>query len=59
MTTYLPWTAYYCYSLPEKAEKVWIEHYKKFLNFRDFEYAFMQNLLGNILTFMDVYERSA
>ena len=29
------------------------------INFQDFEYAFMQNLLGNILSFMDVYEKSA
>ena len=36
MTTYLPFTIYFCYSLPEKTEQVWIEHYKNFLNFKDF-----------------------
>jgi len=38
---YVPFTVYFCYSLPEKTEKVWIDHYMKFVNFQDFEYAFM------------------
>ena len=33
ITTYMPFTIYFCYSLPEKTEEVWIEHYKNFLNF--------------------------
>ena len=56
---YVPWAFYFCYALPEKTENIWIQHYNEFVNFKDFEYAFMQNLLGNILSFMDVYEKSA
>mmetsp|Transcript_9366 Transcript_9366/g.14227 ORF Transcript_9366/g.14227 Transcript_9366/m.14227 type:complete len:89 (-) Transcript_9366:1010-1276(-) len=59
LSPYVPFTIYYCYSLPAKTEAAWIEHYQKFASFKDFEYAFMQNLLGNILSFMDVYEKSA
>ena len=56
---FMPWAFYFCYSLPEKTQNVWLTHFHTFKSFKDFEYAFMQNLLGNILTFMDVYEKSA
>jgi len=36
-----------------------MQHFTDFLSFKDFEYAFMQNLLGNILSFMDIYEKSS
>jgi len=56
---FMPFTFYFCYSLPEKTKDVWLAHFHEFRSFKDFEYAFMQNLLGNILSFMDVYEKSA
>ena len=37
--------------------QVWVAHLQTFENFQDFQYAFMQNLLGNVLSFMDVYEK--
>ena len=36
-----------------------MQHFTEFVSFKDFEYAFMQNLLGNILSFMDIYEKSS
>lgn len=59
VTPHLPFAIYFCYSLPEKTQQLWIEHFQKFVNFKDFQYAFMQNILGNILTFMDIYEKAA
>ena len=56
---YIPFTVYFCYSLPEKIDLVWVKHYEDFESFKDFQYGFMQNLLGNILSFMDVFEKSA
>ena len=56
---HIPFTLYFCYQLPGKADDLWTNHLKEFDGFKDFEYAFMQNLLGNILSFMDAYEISA
>ena len=59
VATQVPYAIYYCYALPEKAEKAWLSQLSKFISFKDFEYAFMQNILGNILSYMDAYEKSA
>lgn len=54
---YLPDAIYYCYFVPGTAFKVWDTHYKTFLSLEDFEQAFLQNILGNLLTFSDIYKK--
>lgn len=51
-----PFTAYFCYKQPGRIKDTLYKHYPRFESFVDFEYAFMQNVLGNILTYMDIYE---
>lgn len=57
ITPFIPFSLYFCYRLPGKTQEAWQSYYKTFLNFKDFEYAFMQNMLGNILSYMDIYEK--
>lgn len=59
ITPFIPYSVYFCYNLPAKTQLAWETHYKSFVNFKDFQYAFMQNMLGNILSFMDIYEKTA
>lgn len=56
---HLPDAIYYCYFVPGTAYRVWTAHYKTFLNLRDFEGAFIQNIMGNFLTFIDIYQKMA
>jgi hypothetical protein len=55
---YLPDAIYYCYFVPKTAKKVWTQHYKTFQSLQDFEAGFIQNIMGNILSFIDIYNRT-
>lgn len=37
---------------------MWTDHYKTFLSLGDFEAAFIQNIMGNFLSFIDIYNRT-
>jgi hypothetical protein len=52
---YLPDAIYYCFFVPETTYDVWTEHYETFEDIHDFEGAFIQNIMGNFLTFIDIY----
>lgn len=56
MSGYLPDTIYYCYFVPRRTYVAWNKHYKQFDSLDDFEGGFIQNIMGNFLTFIDVYE---
>ncbi|CDW83524.1 UNKNOWN [Stylonychia lemnae] len=55
---YLPDAIYYCYFIPDVSFQNWKLHYQEFENLQDFEGAFMQNIAGNILTFIDIYDKA-
>lgn len=55
----LPDAIYDCYVLPAKAFQAWVKHYETFESMSDFEGAFEQNLMGNMLTFIDIYEQAS
>lgn len=55
LSGYLPDAIYYCYFVPEDTKEMWTEHYKTFIDIHDFEGAFIQNIMGNFLTFIDIY----
>lgn len=58
MSGYLPDTIYFCYFMPQVSMRTWTNHYKEFEDLQDFEGAFMQNIAGNILTFIDIYDKA-
>ena len=58
LSGYLPDTIYYCYFVPGTASRTWNNHYKHFYNLKDFEGGFIQNIMGNFLSFMDIYEKT-
>eukprot|EP00349_Pseudokeronopsis_sp_Brazil_P011690 CAMPEP_0202979040 /NCGR_PEP_ID=MMETSP1396-20130829/85307_1 /ASSEMBLY_ACC=CAM_ASM_000872 /TAXON_ID= /ORGANISM="Pseudokeronopsis sp., Strain Brazil" /LENGTH=82 /DNA_ID=CAMNT_0049718297 /DNA_START=150 /DNA_END=398 /DNA_ORIENTATION=- len=51
----LPDAIYICYTLPGIAYDTWVEYYETFVDFEDYQGAFIQNLMGNMLSFMDIY----
>jgi hypothetical protein len=55
---YLPDAIYYCYFVPSTAYKNWQAHYKTFKDIHDFEGAFIQNIMGNFLSFIDIYNKT-
>jgi len=55
---YLPDAIYYCYFLPSTAYRLWTAHYQTFYSLQDFEAGFIQNIMGNILSFVDIYEKT-
>jgi hypothetical protein len=59
LSGYLPDAIYYCWFVPGTAYKAWTNHYKGFVNLDDFEQAFIQNILGNFLTFSDIYKKTS
>lgn len=54
---YLPDAIYYCFFVPKTAKQVWTAHYKTFQSLQDFEAGFIQNIMGNFLSFIDIYDR--
>ena len=38
--------------------KRWTAHYGEFESLQDFEGAFIQNIAGNMLTFIDIYNKT-
>jgi len=58
LSGYLPDAIYYCYFLPEKSSMAWQLHYESFDGINDFEGAFIQNIAGNYLTFIDIYNKT-
>lgn len=58
LSGYFPDAIYYCYFIPETSSIGWRRHYNQFESLYDFEGAFIQNLAGNILTFMDIYNKT-
>ena len=58
LSGYLPDAIYYCYFVPETASSNWAEHYQTFKDIHDFEGAFIQNIMGNFLSFIDVYNKT-
>jgi hypothetical protein len=58
LSGYLPDAIYYCYFVPGTAFSTWTKHYKTFYNLKDFEAGFIQNLMGNFLSFIDIYEKT-
>ena len=58
LSGYLPDALYYCYFVPGTAYSTWTKHYKTFYNLKDFEAGFIQNLMGNFLSFIDIYEKT-
>ena len=57
LSGYLPDAIYYCYFVPSTAYRVWTAHYQTFYNLQDFEGAFIQNIMGNLLSFIDIYNK--
>lgn len=55
---YLPDAIYYCYFLPQTASQNWALHYESFEDIEDFEGAFIQNIAGNMLTLVDIYNET-
>lgn len=58
LSGYLPDSIYHCYFVPGTAFRTWTNHYKTFFNLRDFEAGFIQNIMGNFLSFIDIYEKT-
>ena len=58
LSGHLPDAIYYCYFLPSTAYTLWTKHYQTFNDLKDFEGAFIQNIMGNILTFVDIYDKT-
>lgn len=54
---YLPDSIYYCWFLPAQAGVLWQEHYESFDSLYDFEAGFIQNIMGNYLSFIDIYNK--
>jgi hypothetical protein len=44
--------------VPSTAYKNWQAHYKTFKDIHDFEGAFIQNIMGNFLSFIDIYNKT-
>ena len=59
LSGYLPDAIYYCYFVPSTAYNTWTAHYKIFKSIHDFEGAFIQNIMGNFLSFIDIYNKTA
>lgn len=57
LSGYLPDAIYYCYFVPGTAYRLWTAHYQTFYNLQDFEGAFIQNIMGNFLSFIDIYNK--
>jgi hypothetical protein len=57
LSGYLPDAIYFCYFVPGTAKHRWRDHYETFLSLSDFEGAFIQNIMGNFLSFIDIYSK--
>eukprot|EP00347_Sterkiella_histriomuscorum_P009733 403340092 len=55
---YLPNAIYFCYFIPQTSLKRWTAHYEEFESLQDFEGAFIQNIAGNMLTFINIYNQT-
>lgn len=54
----MPDAIYYCYFIPNTTLTSWTNHYQDFESLQDFEGAFIQNIAGNMLTFIDIYNKT-
>jgi hypothetical protein len=54
----MPDGLYTCYDLPQRTILNWNAHFADFNDYTDFEEAFVQNLVGNVITFADIYDKS-
>ena len=53
----LPDAIYFCWFLPATADSRWQAHYQTFESLYDFEAGFIQNIMGNYLSFIDIYNK--
>lgn len=54
----LPDAIYTCYTIPVNSYNLWTYHFEQFADIDDFQGAFIQNLMGNMISFMDMYNKT-